>query len=363
MPAEQRGSPYRTDRGWGVRWYENGRRRHQSGFSSCSEALRWFDDEVRPRLRGLPASASADMTFDELADKYLAAHAATREASTIQTLTERLKRPRDAFGELTLRELERRALEVAEWGKTLPARSAYGVMQAFRQTLGAAARWGLMTRNPAKLAGPNPQPRREEVRPFEQADIAKLSAELGPWGSLVVFASETGLRPSEWIALEWRDIDRREGAAQVERTFSRGRLKGYGKTERSRRRVPLSARALEALELLPRRLNSQLVFPAPGGGGGVKAGTGSYLDLHNWRRREWAPAVEAAGLEARPPYALRHTFASHALAAGLSVFELARIMGTSVAMVDRTYGHLVKDSESRMRERLNAYATARLGVE
>jgi hypothetical protein len=35
-------------------------------------------------------------------------------------------------------------------------------------------------------------------------------------------------------------------------------------------------------------------------------------------------------------YDLRSTFASNGLAAGVSVFELARIMGTSVTMIERS---------------------------
>jgi integrase len=50
---------------------------------------------------------------------------------------------------------------------------------------------------------------------------------------------------------------------------------------------------------------------------------------------------------------LRHTFAASALDAGFDVFELARLMGTSVAMIDRTYGHLAKGHAERARERLN----------
>jgi hypothetical protein len=41
---------------------------------------------------------------------------------------------------------------------------------------------------------------------------------------------------------------------------------------------------------------------------------------------------------------LRHTFATEALAAGVSTFELARVIGTSIAMIDRHYGHLARDS-------------------
>jgi integrase len=47
------------------------------------------------------------------------------------------------------------------------------------------------------------------------------------------------------------------------------------------------------------------------------------------------------------PYVLRHTFASNALAAGVGTFELARYMGTSVEMIERTYGHLVTTPTTR----------------
>jgi len=58
----------------------------------------------------------------------------------------------------------------------------------------------------------------------------------------------------------------------------------------------------------------------------------------------------------RGPYQLRHTFATEALAAGLSIFEPARVMGTSVKMIDCTYGHLARDSEQAIRARLEARA-------
>jgi hypothetical protein len=52
--------------------------------------------------------------------------------------------------------------------------------------------------------------------------------------------------------------------------------------------------------------------------------------------------VEASGVR-RPAriYDLRSTFASDALAAGVSVFRLARVMGTSVRMIERHYGALL----------------------
>jgi hypothetical protein len=55
-------------------------------------------------------------------------------------------------------------------------------------------------------------------------------------------------------------------------------------------------------------------------------------------------------------YDLRHTYASFALDAGISIFELSRFMGCGVRVIDRTYGHLVVGSEARAREKLEARA-------
>jgi hypothetical protein len=54
-------------------------------------------------------------------------------------------------------------------------------------------------------------------------------------------------------------------------------------------------------------------------------------------------------------YDLRSTFASNALAAGVSVFELARIMGTSVAMIERSYGTLIEGAVADIARRLGAF--------
>ena len=53
--------------------------------------------------------------------------------------------------------------------------------------------------------------------PFEPDEVEMLAVELGPvYGPVVAFAAHTGLRPSEWAALEWRDVDRGEGVVRVE---------------------------------------------------------------------------------------------------------------------------------------------------
>ena len=280
--------------------------------------------------------------------------------------------------------LRRQALEIAAWRASLPEGLRYPASRSLRQALEAAIRWELMSENPAKKAGENPQPKAREIHPLTATDLNLVAAELGTRdAALIRFAAETGLRPCEWLALERRDVDRTAGAVLVEREHVEGVTRPYGKTTASRRRVPVTARALEAIEALPTRLDTRLVFPAERGG---------YLNLRNWRAREWDVAIETSGLgvcecghasgggledgcqtpgctrtdyrrsKASPvPYVLRHTFASNALAAGVGTFELARYMGTSVEMIERTYGHLVAGADESFRNRLDAFA-ARDGV-
>jgi hypothetical protein len=159
---------------------------------------------------------------------------------------------------------------------------------------------------------------------------------------------EAGLfRPSD----QRSDIDRDRTLLNVRRTVSSGEVVDLGKTARSRRQVALSARARAALEDLPPRLDTPLLFPAVRGG---------LLNLDNWRRREWAPAIEGSGV-CRPAriYDLRSTFASNALAAGAPVFELARVMGTSIKMIEHHYGTLLDGSAAGFAARLDAFDAER----
>src|SRR5262245_21426244 len=111
MPAETRGSLYRTKTGWGIRWPEDGKRRFRSGFENRTDARRWFAENVGPRLaRGVP---SADVTFEVFVEIFLARHGATVADRTRRTLAQRLAPARDTFGEWTLRELEGAAGDVA----------------------------------------------------------------------------------------------------------------------------------------------------------------------------------------------------------------------------------------------------------
>jgi Phage integrase family len=150
---------------------------------------------------------------------------------------------------------------------------------------------------------------------------------------MVFFAAATGFGRRNGSRLNSAiSIARR--VVYVRRAFTKGRLK-CTKTEASQRAVPLQAIALDAIERQPPSRHNPLLFPGERGG---------YLDLHNFRDHHWKPAQHAAGIEpVRRIYDLRHTFATFALRAGISTFDLSRYMGASLTMIDRHYGHLARD--------------------
>jgi integrase len=349
MPARQRGSTLRRGRTWGARYYdESGRRCFRGGFASKTEARDWLAsrvDGVEALRRGDVATLRRqDMpTLQPLVDEYLAQHVC--EENTKATLRARLKYATGTFGDVRLNRLA--VSELRAWRATLPMGSAWHIVKALRQPLGYAVAVGLLESNPAQ-AIPNPEPKRTEVLPFGTlAEVESVAAELlTHYQALPLVGCLTGLRPSELLALERRDIDKAGKVLHVRRVLVGGNLRPYGKTAGALRVVPLAQLALDALEGHPARIGTPALFT-------TKQGTP--IDLHRWRARHWTPALKAAGLEHRGPYAMRHTFASWTIAAGLPTFEIAATMGTSLEQLSKTYAHLLPDSAARARVALDAY--------
>jgi integrase len=61
-------------------------------------------------------------------------------------------------------------------------------------------------------------------------------------------------------------------------------------------------------------------------------------------------------------YDLRHTFATFALRAGISTFDLSRYMGASLTMIDRHYGHLARDGREHAISLLDSYGAIAVDV-
>jgi len=74
-----------------------------------------------------------------------------------------------------------------------------------------------------------------------------------------------------------------------------------------------------------------------------------------FRRRQWQPAVRAAGLEPLTFHELRHTYVSICAAAGLDLYEVSKRAGhSSAAFTADRYRHLYEDADDAYAERLDA---------
>lgn len=93
---------------------------------------------------------------------------------------------------------------------------------------------------------------------------------------------------------------------------------------------------------------SELVFKAPKGGP---------INLRNFRHRAWYKALADAGVERRPPYQCRHTFATLALAAGADVYWVSRQLGhTDIGTTLKHYARFLPDDvQERNLGLLNTY--------
>jgi len=342
MPSLQRGQVFKQKTGWACRWYDpSGDRKQQGRFKTRAEAVAYLDARLA-EVRNGPTPRL--LTVSELADEFLDQHVA--ETNSLRTLDHQLRKLTSDLGDRRVDLLT--VAELRSWRKRLPKRSAWNLTKAMRQVLNYAVLVGYVPENVGKKVL-NPEPKRPEIRIFTPDELEAISAELG--STLPQVVAGIGLRPQEWVALERRDIERGDRPlVNVRRVYVDGRIREYGKTRNSvPRQVPLTPQVVAALDALTPRLDTPLQFP------GVRGG---HLNYPEWRRDAWTPALRAAGLEYRTPYALRHTYASNALAATVNAFDLAQFMGTSLQQINSTYGHLLPDAIDRARAALTAFEEA-----
>jgi integrase len=353
MPAKQRGRLEKLPSGrWSARFYdENGVRQRQGGFTTKTQAAEWLGrrlGEVEALRRGeLVAASHRPQTVGDLIDVFLARHGATVDSATKRKLQRQLKHGRATFGDRHPDSLNR--LELEDWRSTLSPGSRHDVFRGFRQALSWAAARSLASRD--ALAGiRNPKRKRHERRPvfpFETWDeVQAICDELDArYRALPIVGVGCGLRPEELFGLHRADVDREASVLHVRRRFTGGELKPGTKTG-PERVVPLRQRVMDALDAMPRRIDSPVLFPAPRGG---------YVDAEKFRHREWAPALRAAGIAHRRINDMRHTFATWAIESGVQASYLAVVMGTSIRELEDTYFRWLRRTEDQLRKVFDEY--------
>ncbi|MEN1928037.1 tyrosine-type recombinase/integrase [Luteimonas sp. MJ250] len=171
----------------------------------------------------------------------------------------------------------------------------------------------------------------QSVKPFKKAGVRRdLYLDRQQRGALLAHADAgirdvmeciilTGCRPGDPAAVLRKDYDGKSGSV----TF---RTKGH------ERRVPLSPPAKALFDRLAKgKLPNAYMFT----NGGAP-----------WQPHDWRQLVKTAAAKAGLPptvvlYTLRHGWITDAIVGGMDLLTVAKLAGTSLAMIEKHYGHLV----------------------
>lgn len=179
----------------------------------------------------------------------------------------------------------------------------------------------------AKLVDPThtpyiPMPDKPEPRDrwLRKDEIDQLRANVVPFSRADTFiriALATGARKSMIEKLRWDQVCLQTNLIDFQ--------KGHKKTKKRRPTVPIRSDLREYLELLRRRQ--------------IEEGThGEYVLVQSSDIRWCLDAVvKRARLDGVTPHVLRHTYATHASMNGVPLTEIARILGDTIATVERVY--------------------------
>ncbi|UOQ58597.1 site-specific integrase [Leucobacter allii] len=245
------------------------------------------------------------------------------------------------WGDVRLIDIDRH--EIKAWAKEMQveagiaATSAKRVINAFSSSLTAAVDVGILSHNPcAKLNLGIPDNPSE--RTYTQKEQHRLFSELPSVldQALVAILLGTGCRLGEALALEARHFNVQHSTVRFRQTWDshNRKLKTYTKGKK-RRTVPIDNWLLDLIKPLLKARPEGYLFRSRGG---------VPLDVANWRKRVWNKCsdeigLNSAGKERGSIHTLRHTYATEQLEAGLSLAEIADLLGHSSITTTERYAH------------------------
>jgi integrase len=259
------------------------------------------------------------------------------------------------------------------YGLGLSARSIRYTHAILSSALKQAIKWHMLAVNPC-AAVELPRMTRREMNAFspEEAGAFLKAAADDEQGIIFAFALATGMRPEEYLALKWSDIELEQGTAIVQRTlvFRKGGGWYFGepKTSRSRRTVPLPASIVRALaahrrEQMAARLkagtayqSNDLVFAT---------GEGTPHNLRNLTQRHFQSILTRAKLPAKfRVYDLRHSCATLLLVAGENPKVVSERLGhASIVLTLDTYSHVLPSMQQSATEKLESILYSKTGTQ
>lgn len=218
----------------------------------------------------------------------------------------------------------------------------------------------MLVRNPSDLVELPKVPHKERrvLAPDEAVSFLK-AADVMPHGLIFEFALLTGMRPEEYLALQWSDLDFERGTAQVRRALVRHK-KSWSfeepKTARSRRTVSLPAPLLQKLAVHKRKQAEvrlklgaawqafDLIFCGE---------QGTPHSIPNLTYRYFRPILEKAELPRIRLYDLRHTCATLLLIAEENPKVVSERLGHStIVLTLDTYSHVLPTMQQKATAKL-----------
>lgn len=217
---------------------------------------------------------------------------------------------------------------------------------AFKQ----AVRWKMLMQNPCEFCE-LPRMEKVEMMYFTPKETTKFleAAKDDKFFPAFLLAIETGMRPEEYLGLQWKDVNFENKSVSVRRALVVKKGGGFiftePKTKKSRRSIPISNTLIKALkghrrkqleERLKLGANYQtfdLVFASE---------IGTPLLHGNLLRRHFKPIRDKAKLPKIRLYDLRHTTATLLLSAGENPKVVSERLGhASIVLTLDTYSHVL----------------------
>jgi len=358
----------RGDRRWLIRVYlgrdhETKKRNYHNRTirGTMREAQAYLTKKLRERDLGRDLEG-AKITLNEYLDRWLDTAVKPRvRQKTCQDYDGILRRYiRPGLGDRVLVSMRPMDIQTIYHGmieRGLSARTVRYTHAVLRSALRQALLWRLLLENPVdgvKI----PQQLRAEMRSLtvEQAQAFLRAALATPHGPVLAVALTTGMRPSEYLALKWQDLDWTRQTVSVVRSVRR--LDGrwcFSDTKRSRSRRPIRLQSWIVALLRDLRTKGgaqdlyseahDLVFRTPSG----QPINADCLAKH------FRSILDLAGVPRIRLYDLRHSAATIALAAGVSpkvVFE--QLGHASTAFTLDTYAHVLPHMRDAAAARVEA---------
>ena len=286
-------------RSYRVRWREDGRNRSRA-FPALRDARLW-DAEVtrRKRLGTLASLDGGARTLDDfVADAWAPERHAGLAASTRRFYANLYSAHiAPEFARTPLRDIT--APRVAAWraarlragGGSKAVREAHSLLGGM---LGYAVELGELHFNAARAVRPAKRPPRKPVRAWSARQLEAIRSGMGVADAvLVAVLAYAGLRPSEAVAVQWRDVQERtlliERAAELDTSGVKGTKTDAVRAVRLL--APLAQDLTEWRLRCGRPGPTTPMFPLSDGRPWRKH------DWDNWRRRVWTPALAASGLD------------------------------------------------------------------